>query len=155
MDTPLLRKRGQEKYGIPSNVKLVLCRHGGSSTFNIDFVRESISSLIDTNPGVHIILLNTDRYEPCFVLTYFGHVAFARRIQPPPRLTVPNIYPLLFFARDSVFHADTHESTNLMEFPLWRERQFFSQRAMPCYMRVQMEKHLVWQLLSFPSETNQ
>ena len=70
MDIPLLRNQGLKKYGIPSNAKLVLCRLGGSSTFDIDFVRESLSSLIETNPGVHIILLNTDRYELAGL--YFG-----------------------------------------------------------------------------------
>ena len=61
MNASNLKEQGRNSFGVPLNSKLVLCRHGGSATFNIPFVRVSLAQLVHEFPELHIILMNTDR----------------------------------------------------------------------------------------------
>ena len=58
MNISRLRSHKRAELGIPSS-SLVLCRHGGETTFNIDFVVQNIVTLVDANESVHLVLMNT------------------------------------------------------------------------------------------------
>lgn len=47
--------------GIPKNA-FVLGRHGGFETFSIDFVKESISEIIDKRQDLYFVFLNTKKF---------------------------------------------------------------------------------------------
>lgn len=53
-----MRRQKRAELGIPSS-SLVLCRHGGQTTFNIDFVVQNIATLVDVDDSVHLVLMNT------------------------------------------------------------------------------------------------
>eukprot|EP00668_Euglena_longa_P019711 GGOE01024501.1.p1 GENE.GGOE01024501.1~~GGOE01024501.1.p1 ORF type:complete len:402 (-),score=71.42 GGOE01024501.1:130-1335(-) len=50
----------RRRFGVKETDHL-LCRHGGRDTFDIDFVRDSIPSLLDEFPTLHLLLMNTNR----------------------------------------------------------------------------------------------
>ena len=68
MEVSYLKEQGRNRFGVPLNAKLVLCRHGGTSTFNIPFVRASLPQLMHDFPELHVVLMNTDR---CVMLCVF------------------------------------------------------------------------------------
>lgn len=57
-DLARLRRAMRHEHNIPNDA-LVLCRHGGESTFDIDFVRGNIATIIEANRGLHLVLMNT------------------------------------------------------------------------------------------------
>ena len=58
MNVTKIRIDKRVELGIPDDA-LVLCRHGGRDTFNIDFVRESVHALVSIDERVHVVLMNT------------------------------------------------------------------------------------------------
>mmetsp|Transcript_29285 Transcript_29285/g.49212 ORF Transcript_29285/g.49212 Transcript_29285/m.49212 type:complete len:389 (-) Transcript_29285:108-1274(-) len=60
MDTVKMRHEMRVELGIPHDAKLVLCRHGGPTTFNIDLVRDNLRDVVSRHHGVHVVLMNTD-----------------------------------------------------------------------------------------------
>ena len=61
MNASYLKEEGRNRFGVPLDSKIVLCRHGGSATFNIPFVRASLAQLVHDFPELHVVLMNTDR----------------------------------------------------------------------------------------------
>jgi hypothetical protein len=54
----------REELGIPSDAT-VIGRHGGACRFNIDFAHELLHEIVQQNPYIYFLLLNTDRFcEP-------------------------------------------------------------------------------------------
>ena len=53
-----MRHDKRKELGIPINA-LVLCRHGGDVTFNIDFVRDNLHVIVGVDDRMHVVLMNT------------------------------------------------------------------------------------------------
>lgn len=54
----------REELGIPADAT-VFGRHGGACRFNIDFAHELLHEIVQQNPNIYFLLLNTDRFcEP-------------------------------------------------------------------------------------------
>jgi len=58
LNTTQMRHDKRKELGIPINA-LVLCRHGGEVTFNIDFVRDNLHVIVGVDYRVHVVLMNT------------------------------------------------------------------------------------------------
>jgi hypothetical protein len=61
-DVAKLRKTMRGTHTIPIDA-FVLCRHGGDSTFNIDFVRDNLANVVERNDNLHVVLMNTEKLQ--------------------------------------------------------------------------------------------
>lgn len=61
VDGPTVRGDYREKLGIPKDA-LVLGRHGGLDTFNIDWVREVIKHIVPHRSDLYFLFLNTEKF---------------------------------------------------------------------------------------------
>jgi hypothetical protein len=63
IDLPAVRTDLRERLGIPRDA-VVLGRHGGRETFDIPFVHRAVARMVDEDPRLWFLFLNTDPFMP-------------------------------------------------------------------------------------------